>query len=120
MMMKKLRTAAVVAAWLGASNLVPAASWKFAVLGDGRTGGETGNTTGLHDDVNRAIAEEGVKAKVSAVIFSGDLVNGNERYGPMRQQFANWTKTWAPIYEAKIPLYLSRGNHDTSPAQDKP
>src|SRR3954471_10055205 len=80
-----------------------AAPWKFAVLGDGRTGGENGNTTGVNDVAARAIAAELVREKVSLAIYSGDLVNGNVRYGPMEDQFANWKRAMAATYEAKIP-----------------
>src|ERR1044071_5313187 len=97
-----------------------AAPWKFAVLGDGRTGGENNNTTGVHDEVNRAIAEEIVRSKVDLIVFSGDLANGGVRYGPLRQQFANFKKSWVSVFDAKIPFYVVRGNHDLGTAQDNP
>lgn len=97
-----------------------AAPWKFAVLGDGRTGGENNNTTGVHDPVNRAIAEALVRDQVDLIVFSGDLANGGVRYGPMKQQFANFKASWAPVFAAKIPFYVVRGNHDTAAAQDNP
>jgi len=112
-----------VVACLFAALALPAltaAPWKFAVLGDGRTGGENGNTTGVNDVVARALAAELVKEKVSLAIYSGDLVNGGVKFGPIEQQFANWKKSMAAAYEAKIPLYVVRGNHDTSSAQDNP
>jgi hypothetical protein len=97
-----------------------AAPWKFAVLGDGRTGGENGNTTGVNDVVVRALAAEIVKQKVDLVIFSGDLVNGSARFGPLEKQLENWKLAMAAIYEAKIPLYVVRGNHELAAAQDQP
>src|SRR5260221_320831 len=51
-----------------ALSALSAAPWKFAVLGDGRTGGENGNTTGVNDVAARAIAAELVKEKVSLAI----------------------------------------------------
>ncbi len=90
------------------------------MLGDGRTGGENGNITGVNDVVARALAAEVVKEKVSLVVFSGDLMNGNVKFGPIEQQFANWKRSMAAVYAAKIPLYVVRGNHDTATAQDNP
>jgi len=103
-----------------AGPVLTAAPWKFAVLGDGRTGGENGNATGVNDVVAHALAAEVVKEKVSLVVFSGDLMNGNVKFGPIEQQFANWKRAMAAVYDAKIPLYVVRGNHDTASAQDNP
>lgn len=112
----------VLALWLagGAGPALTAAPWKFAALGDGRTGGENGNTTGVNDVVARALAADLVKQKVKLLVFSGDLVNGNAKFGPIEQQFANWKRSMGAVYAAKIPLYLVRGNHDTATAQDVP
>ena len=103
-----------------AAQALTAAPWKFAVFCDGRTGGENGNTTGVNDVVARAIAAEVVKEKVSLVIYPGDLVNGNVRYGPIEMQFAAWKRSLAVVYDAKIPVYAIVGNHDVVASQDVP
>src|SRR3954464_7614142 len=95
----KFRSRSVIATLL-ASLALPAlfaAPWKFAVFGDGRTGGENGNTTGVNDVVARALAAEVVKEKVSLVIFPGDLVNGNVKFGPIEKQFAAWKESMAAV-----------------------
>lgn len=109
--------------WLLAGLAGPAltaAPWKFAVFGDGRTGGENGNTTGVNDVAARAIAADVVKQQVKLIIFPGDLVNGNVKFGAIEEQLANWKKSMAAVYDAKIPIYVVRGNHDTAAAQDVP
>src|SRR5437870_2513487 len=100
--------------WIAAGLALQAtaAPWKFAVFGDGRTGGENGNTSGVNAVTIRAIAAAVAREKVNLVVFPGDLVNGDVKYGPLAQQFAAWKEAMAPVYEAKIPLYVVRGNHD--------
>jgi hypothetical protein len=99
---------------------VSAAPWKFAVMGDGRTGGENGNTSGVNEVTVHAIAAEAVAQGVKFVIFPGDLVNGNPKYGPLADQFTVWKRAMAPLIDAKIPLHIVRGNHDVAANQDKP
>jgi hypothetical protein len=96
------------------------APWKFAVMGDGRTGGENGNTSGVNEPTVHAIAEDARRNGVKLILFPGDLVNGSSKYGTLAQQFAVWKRAMAPLIDAKIPLYVVRGNHDVAAAQDNP
>ncbi|MBU0715233.1 MAG: metallophosphoesterase [Verrucomicrobia bacterium] len=75
-------------------------SWKFARISDCqggfvRTGGE----------IAKAIVQE----KVDLVIVAGDLDNRGSDVA-----YKRWREVMSPIYQAGIPVYPVRGNHDAA------
>ena len=107
----------IVLAGIGAS--LSAEPWTFAVFCDGRTAiGEKGGVNGVNAVVVNAIAHDVASHKVGMVLFAGDLVSGQLQYGPLARQFKSWKTAMAPVYEAGIPVYVCRGNHELG--QDKP
>ena len=87
--------------------------WTFAFFCDGRNDvGERGGKDGVNLTVVRAIASDVARLKVSLVVFPGDLVNGGPAFGPLEKQLGAWKEAMAPIYDAGIPVYPCRGNHE--------
>lgn len=87
--------------------------WTFAFFCDSRTDvGESGGRDGVNMIALHAIAADVAQEKVSLVIFPGDLVNGGPAFGSLEKQLATWKEAMAPIYDAGIPVYPCRGNHE--------
>ena len=91
-----------------------AAPWKLALMGDcrGLKEGE-GSKDGVRVSVLGPLAADAAKAGVNLVIFSGDLVNGSASCGSLTTQLTAWKEAMAPVYDAGIPVYPCRGNHET-------
>jgi len=94
--------------------------WKFGVFCDTR--GSNENVAGkscVNKQALAAIADKIVVEECELVLVPGDLVNGYWANGGMsyEDQFLIWTEIMAPVYEARIPIYTVRGNHedDSSP-----
>lgn len=90
--------------------------WRFVVVGD--SPGTPDSNTGISPylaNVAQAIANE--SPKVDFVLFPGDLISDrklpNTTPPSLDQQYANWFDAMAPIYDAGIPVYPVRGNHET-------
>jgi hypothetical protein len=91
--------------------------WRFVVVGD--SPGHPGGATGISPDlamVAQAIANE--RPAPDFVLFPGDLIS--DEYAPgtsaspsLDQQYMNWKEAMAPLYDAGIPVYPVRGNHET-------
>jgi hypothetical protein len=62
------------------------------------------------------LAASAAAQHVSLVLFPGDLANGGRQFGLLKTQWAEWKKDMAPLYDAGIPVYVTRGNHEV--AQD--
>lgn len=92
-------------------------SWRFACFGDTRGNGVATpsypyvNTTAVHA-LTQAITNE----SVDFVIVLGDMVLG--QYIPsqllLSEQIAIWTNSMSLIYQAGIPAYVIRGNHEAA------
>jgi len=108
---------AVACLWIGECKAAP---WKFAVLSDcrGVQTGTQGSTNGVRASVLGPMASAMAADGVDLVIFPGDLVNGDRKYGTLEQQLRTWKVTMAPLYQNHVEVYPCRGNHDT--AQDRP
>ena len=112
-----LLRAAAVAALLGAGSAASADEpvWRFVVVGD--SPGEPTSETGISPylaTVAQAIAHE--SPKVDFVLFPGDLISDINLTGTapsLSQQYTNWLAAMAPVYDAGIPVYPVRGNHET-------
>jgi hypothetical protein len=106
---------AVVAVLLCGTSL-RAETWKFAVTSDVRTDtpAQKGGAFGVNTSVLGPIAKDIAGQKVDLVLFPGDLALGNPLCGTFQQQLGQWKKTMAPLYDAKIPVLVVRGNHETN------
>jgi hypothetical protein len=115
-LIKRLICCALAGLLAGCASQRP---WKFAILSDGRQGarGEPGCTNGVNCDVVRALAADAARQHIKLVLFPGDLVNGRTNFGPLKEQLATWKEAMAPLYDARIPVYAVRGNHELN--QDK-
>ena len=106
-------------------------SWTFVVMGDSRGVYET-TTTGVSLYLP-AIASKiaslslSLPLRPSAVLFAGDLINGNDvpkkKDGdpsiPYEDQFKNWKSDMAPVYAIPgIAIYPVRGNHENVASDD--
>lgn len=97
-----------------------AESWQFVVLGDSRSG-EAGS--GVNEAILGILAREIAAHKPALVLFNGDLFFGHanrQRLGDagalarIEQELRVWMKVMAPVYEAHIPVYVVRGNHEVT------
>jgi hypothetical protein len=85
------------------------ASWRFVVTCDSR---------GLEGGVNLRVLDELVaeilSQDVDLVLFPGDLVYGTNAGSPQvfEQQLRTWVSVMKPVYDAGIPVYVGRGNHE--------
>jgi 3',5'-cyclic AMP phosphodiesterase CpdA len=94
------------------------APWIFAVISDTQDdNSKKTNKTCINDAVVKAIADDIAREKPDIVIVAGDLVNGWFRnWGTdYNTQYTNWKKAMKPVYQAGIPVYPIRGNHDSGP-----
>ncbi|MBN1508478.1 MAG: metallophosphoesterase [Sedimentisphaerales bacterium] len=99
-----------IAAWmLAVPTCLAGGSWRFAVTGDSRGGLETGvNETALCE-----LAHELLHRDIDFLIFPGDLVYGaGVSPREFERQLREWTRVMRPLYDAGIPVYLCRGNHE--------
>ncbi len=92
---------------LGAhAGTVPAAPWKFLVVGDSRG-------TDANNQINTTILTELAKATVAEkpafILVPGDLVASGTQTA-----FEQWTNLMAPVYQAGIRVYPVIGNHDAA------
>jgi len=91
--------------------------WKFVVLSDTRSDpcaadGKGGVNSVILGRIATAVANE----KPDLVLVPGDLVLGNaykcSPADPYDAQLKNWRKVMGPVYDAKIPVLPTRGNHE--------
>lgn len=89
--------------------------WTFAVICDTR--GNDSNyagKTGINDAVLKEMAFAIAKEKCKLVLVPGDMVNGYWANNSVSyaDQFKKWNDTLRPLYDAKIKVYTTRGNHE--------
>ena len=94
------------------------APWKFVLLSD--TQGDNKERVGkscINDRVLQTTAEDIAKENPDFVLVAGDLVNGWFRNGgtDYPSQFANWKSAMKSVYQAGIPVFPVRGNHESGP-----
>jgi predicted MPP superfamily phosphohydrolase len=94
------------------------APWKFVLLSD--TQGDNKERVGkscINDRVLQTTAEDIAKETPDFVLVAGDLVNGWFRNGgtDYPSQFANWKSAMKSVYQARIPVFPVRGNHESGP-----
>ena len=100
---------------LGLTPAAHAKSWSFAVAGDDRTDvtALSIDPTGIHTTVLKKLLQEMMQKKPLFLLFTGDLVYGENLRIPAKitEQFATWkliVKTEAPALTV-LPV---RGNHE--------
>lgn len=94
-----------------------ASVWRFAVVGDTRGDGlNTPANRWVNTPVLAAMAKAISNDCPELVLIAGDLIYGDPASSSstnMAAQFALWTNAMAPVYQAGIPVYPVRGNHDS-------
>jgi len=83
--------------------------WKFIVTCDSR-----GSNYGINPVILSELAAEITSQGVDFVLFSGDLTTGSSVRNPVifEVQLRIWVEIMKPVYNADIPVYVSRGNHE--------
>jgi len=102
--------------------LADAGAWTFAVVGDSRGKSAEKDSNEWHFNPKREgkyyknwdylwrIAKDISTRKCDLVIFTGDLICGGG--GNHAKQYENWKKAMQPVFNANIPVYPVRGNHE--------
>ncbi len=92
-------------------------AWKFAVTDDSRAAGPAvAQNNGVATLALSTIANDIVKQGVDFVLFPGDMVTGETNdTAKLSGMLDTWVATMAPIYNAGIPVYITRGNHEYNP-----
>lgn len=94
--------------------------WRFAAFGDSR--GDA-NGSGVNTDILGKLATAVLAEKPEFVVFPGDLIFGHadrKNLGDegalkrMQSELEVWRATMEPLYAAGIPVYVVRGNHETT------
>ncbi|MHC4749089.1 MAG: metallophosphoesterase family protein, partial [Planctomycetota bacterium] len=83
--------------------------WKFIVTCDSR-----GYSNGINEIILSELVNEIKSQGVDFLLFPGDLVSGYSATGPseFESQLRTWVEVMEPVYDANIPIYVSRGNHE--------
>lgn len=79
--------------------------WSFIITGDSR-----GADNGVNSVILAELADEIVNSGVDIFLFSGDLITG--AVDDPAAQLYNWLTIMQPVYNAGIPVYVVRGNHE--------
>lgn len=104
-----------------ASLSAPTVMFKFAVTDDSRaasgaTGTRNGDSNGAAALVVNTIAKDIVAqnavSTIDFVLFPGDMVSGYTTSVTLSSELDTWKTAMAPVYNANIPLYTTRGNHE--------
>jgi 3',5'-cyclic AMP phosphodiesterase CpdA len=99
---------------LVASGTRGAERWRFIVTCDSRHA-----LTGVNEPVLAELAAEIVRQGVDFLLYPGDLVHGvrvtSEQF---ERQLWNWVAVMRPVYDAGIPVYVCRGNHEVGDVWD--
>ena len=98
----------------GSSSAPHAVVFKFAVTDDSRAaGGAAAKNNGVATVVLGAIAKDIATQGVDFVLFPGDMVTGDTQdTTALSSMLDTWKTSMAPVYNAKIPVYTTRGNHE--------
>jgi len=108
----------ILALWIGlavTATVSAAEPWRFIMTCDSR-----GNyITGINAPILSELADEILSRDVDFVLFAGDLVYG-ARVGPEQfgAQLWDWVRVMEPVYDAGIPVYVCRGNHEVGDMWD--
>ena len=101
----------------GGGSSDPQPIFKFAVFDDSRaasgaTGTKNGDSNGAAALIVNTIAKDISSQGVDFVLFPGDMVSGYTDSTTLSSELDTWKTAMAPVYNAKIPVYTTRGNHE--------
>lgn len=101
---------------LSLAAVCPAASqWRFVVTCDSR--GDL--LTGVNEPILREIAHEILRQRADFLLYPGDLVYGaRQKPAAFESQLWKWIRCMRPVYDAGIPVYVCRGNHEVGDMWD--
>ncbi len=108
---------AMVIGACGSSSDAPSPVFKFAIFDDSRaasgpTGTKNGDSNGVAALVVNTIAKDITTQGVDFVLFPGDMASGYTDSITLSSELDTWKTAMAPLYNAKIPVYTTRGNHE--------
>ncbi len=92
-------------------------AWKFAITDDSRAAGPAiAKNNGVSTLALSTIANDMVNQGIDFVLFPGDMVTGETNdTTALSSMLDTWVATMAPVYNAGIPVYVTRGNHEYNP-----
>jgi len=95
-------------------SVLPSVTFKFAVTNDSRAAGaDAAKNNGVSMVVLDAIAKDIAAQGVDFVLFPGDMVSGEtDTSTDLSSMLDTWKATMGPVYNAGIPVYVTRGNHE--------
>jgi 3',5'-cyclic AMP phosphodiesterase CpdA len=108
----------LIVVWLMPGAAAFASSWSFAVAGDDRTNVHpkvgAPDQTGINRQVAKMLLRDIKRAKPEFLLFTGDLVCGENTNIPTKivDQFCAWTNL-AAMTVPRLAVYPIRGNHET-------
>ena len=94
--------------WINQSTASTTNQWSFAFLADSR---DLSGSVGVYTQGLLAIAQHIASKNPNLVLVGGDLINGSGS-ASVPKQYTNWFWAMQPIYNAGIPVYPVRGNHE--------
>ena len=86
-------------------------TWTFMVTADSRSESHDVNL-GVNVPILTEMVNEILTQNPDLFLFAGDLVVGNTTQDILEEEFLQWRQVMQPIYQAGIPVYIVRGNHD--------
>jgi hypothetical protein len=114
-MRRRIRISILIAGVIAVASTTQAAErWRFVVTCDSR-----GTVTSLNEPVLSELAGEIARSGADFMVYPGDLVYG-ARIPPelFESQLWEWVRAMQPVYEAGIPVYICRGNHEVGDMWD--
>ena len=85
------------------AGAVQAEPWTFAVMGDNQN---SNYSSGVNTEILSQIAADIASNNCRFVLVTGDLISSPPA------GYAVWSNAMAPVYQAGIPVYPVRGNHE--------
>ncbi len=99
---------------VAASSVRAETRWRFAMTCDSR-----GVVTGVNEPVLSELAREIAQRGVDFLVYPGDLVYGARIPPELFESYLwDWVRAVQPVYEAGIPVYVCRGNHEVGDMWD--
>jgi len=86
-------------------------TWTFIITADSRSESHE-QTLGVNVVILGELVEEILAANPDMFLFPGDLCVGGTEQEVLEEEFLQWRDVVQPVYEANIPVYIVRGNHD--------
>ena len=86
-------------------------TWTFIVTADSRSESHDENL-GVNVPILTELVNEILTKNPDMFLFAGDLVVGNTTQDLLEDEFLQWREVMEPVYQAGIPVYIVRGNHD--------